>query len=47
MNTPIAIGLAALVIICALVDGFANDWSASLFLARKTVDLLDYVAFWR
>ncbi len=47
MNTPIAIGLASLIILCALIDGFANDWGATLFLARKMLLLIDWVEFWR
>lgn len=47
MNTPIAIGLAALILLCVLADAIFNGWGASLFLARKSVDLVDWVAFWR
>ena len=28
-------------------DAFLNDWTASLFLARKFVDFIQWVAFWR
>ena len=44
-RTSIYLGL----IICGAViaDFVLNDGQASLFLARKFVDLLDWVAFWR
>jgi hypothetical protein len=47
MDNRVAFGLAALIALLALVDGLANGGGASLFLARKLTDLVDYVAFWR
>ena len=47
MNTSVAVWLSALIILAALVDGFANDWGVFLFLARKTIELIDWVEFWR
>ncbi|MDV7269614.1 hypothetical protein RYZ20_01735 [Thioclava sp. A2] len=47
MTNPIALWLGALVLIAALVDAFAFDWGGFLFLARKAVELIHYVAFWR
>ncbi len=28
-------------------DALLNDWTASLFLARKFADLIQWIAFWR
>ncbi len=28
-------------------DAVFNDWTASLFLARKFADFIQWVAFWR
>jgi hypothetical protein len=38
----------ALVIAAALTwDGAMNDWAASLFIGRKGLELLGFLAFWR
>ncbi|MDF1620022.1 hypothetical protein [Pseudothioclava nitratireducens] len=47
MSNPVALGLGALILICLLLDGFANDWGAVLFMGAKIVDLIHFVAFWR
>lgn len=47
MNNAVALGLGALILLLALVDGFANGGGALLFLAQKFMILVDYVAFWR
>ncbi len=47
MTNSVAIGLATLILLGVLADGVANDWQASVFLAKKTVDLIDWVEFWR
>lgn len=47
MTNPIAIGLATLIILLVAADGLLNHWAATIFLAQKTVDLIDWVAFWR
>ena len=47
MTNSIAIGLAGIVVLSLLADGLANDWQASIFLAKKTIDLIDWVEFWR
>lgn len=47
MDNRVAFGLAALIVLLALVDGLTNGGGVLLFLGRKLVDLVDYVAFWR
>jgi len=47
MNTPVAIGLGIVVVAFFLGDALLNHGQGSLFLASKTVDLIDWVAFWR
>lgn len=47
MTNTIAIWIGALVALLLLADGLANGWQASFFLAKKTVDLIDWVEFWR
>ncbi len=47
MNTPIAIGLAALVLACVLGDVLLYDGAGAVFMARETVDLIELIAFWR
>jgi hypothetical protein len=47
MNSPIAIGLAALVGLCGLIDMAFFGGSGAFFLARKTFLLIDWIAFWR
>lgn len=47
MTTPIAIGLGAVVLAFFLGDAVLYHGEVSIFLARKTVDLIDWVAFWR
>lgn len=47
MNNIISIWIGVLVALLLLADGLANDWQASFFLAKKTIDLIDWVEFWR
>lgn len=47
MTNWIALTLAGLCLLAGLYDWVANDGAALLFLARKFVDLVDWVAFWR
>ena len=39
--------LAVLIVILILLDVTLNASTAMMFLLRKLVDLIDYVAFWR
>jgi len=47
MTDRIALGLALLIFGFLLADAVLFGWEMSLFLIKKTVDLVDYVAFWR
>lgn len=47
MNNPVALGLGALIVMLVLADGLANGGGAMVFLAKKLLVLIDYVAFWR
>ena len=47
MNTASSIFLAAIILSFLAYDAVAQDWSLSLFLARKFTDLLYWAAFWR
>ncbi|MCV2880844.1 hypothetical protein [Actibacterium sp. XHP0104] len=47
MSNRSALILALLIAVGLIADQVANDGQASMFLARKMVDLIDYLAFWR
>lgn len=47
MTNSIAIGLGLLILGGIGVDTFLTGGEGSLFLARKGLDLLDWMAFWR
>ncbi|QFT81262.1 hypothetical protein FIU89_11635 [Roseovarius sp. THAF27] len=47
MTNKIALFLALLIIAGLGWDYYYNDMQASFFLARKTVDLIEWLAFWR
>ena len=47
MTNKIAIFLCVLIAAGLLWDQFRNDGQAALFMARKTVDLIEWLAFWR
>ncbi|HEY0213446.1 MAG TPA: hypothetical protein VGC40_07655 [Paenirhodobacter sp.] len=47
MTNPIAIGLALLVFGAVAADGLLNHWAATIFLAIKVTDLIEWLAFWR
>lgn len=47
MTNAIAIGLGLLIVSALGLDILANDGEASLFLARKGLELIDLIAFWR
>jgi len=36
-----------IVLVFLLVDFLRYDWNMSLFLARKFLDLIEYLQFWR
>lgn len=47
MTNRIAVFLALLIIAGLGWDYLYNDMQAAFFLARKTVDLIEWLAFWR
>lgn len=47
MTNLIAIWIGALVVLALLADALANGGAGALFLAKKLVDLIDWVEFWR
>lgn len=47
MTNQIALGLGLLIFGAVGADVLLNAGHASLFLARKFIDLMDWVAFWR
>lgn len=47
MTNKIAAFLAILILGCLGWDYLFNEMNASFFLARKTVDLIEWLAFWR
>lgn len=47
MTNTIAVAMGVLLFAGFAYDGLTQDWAYSVFLARKGLDLLDWVAFWR
>lgn len=47
MTNTIAISLAVLILGALAYDAVQNDWNASVFLGRKGLELIEYLAFWR
>jgi len=47
MTNRIAIVLGLLILAGGAYDVLRNDMSGLLFLARKLMDLIEYLAFWR
>ena len=47
MTNSIAIGLAILIAAFLAYDALAMDWEMSVFLGRKGMALIEYLAFWR
>ncbi|ALI54706.1 hypothetical protein [Celeribacter marinus] len=47
MTNSIALGLAIVILVALGLDFGVNDGTASLFLARKMLGVLHYIAFWR
>lgn len=46
MTNRLAVILGTL-ILCAIALDIWNGWGGTLFLARKVLVLMDWVAFWR
>ncbi len=47
MTNTIALWLAALILGFLALDHFVLDWNVPLFLGRKLLDLIEWMAFWR
>lgn len=47
MNTTISVTLLGVIGVGLLTDYALTDFQGTLFLARKLVDLIEYIAFWR
>lgn len=47
MTNRIAFGLAAVLLAAGIADATLNSGEGLLFLARKLLDLVEYLAFWR
>lgn len=47
MTNPVAVRLAALILLLLAADGLINHGAATFFLAGKALDLIEWVAFWR
>lgn len=47
MTNTLALWLAALILGLIVLDYTVYDLQAGLFLARKGLDLIQYLAFWR
>lgn len=47
MNNTLSILLAALILGLLAVDYLLFDWAYAIFLSRKFLDLVTWVAFWR
>lgn len=47
MNTPIFIVLATLIVGALVVDGMLYGSDNLIFLTKKFIELIDWVAFWR
>ena len=47
MTNQIAIALGVMILAGLGVDAVYFDWTNSLFVARKFLELLEWLAFWR
>ncbi|MCB2119102.1 MAG: hypothetical protein KDD81_06405 [Rhodobacteraceae bacterium] len=47
MTNRIALALGLLILGALVTDVWVNDSAASLFLAKKLADVIEYLAFWR
>jgi len=47
MTNTISIWLGLLIAIALGVDAFVYEWSNLVFLGRKLLELIEYLAFWR
>ena len=47
MDTPIAVSLAAVLLTALGIDALIYGSAHLIFLTKKFVDLIEWVAFWR
>ncbi|WP_172295618.1 hypothetical protein [Pseudoruegeria sp. HB172150] len=47
MSNRVAIGLGLCIIAFLVYDATMRDWEMSLYLGRKGMDFIEYLAFWR
>lgn len=47
MTDRIALALGAIIVALAAADLTIFHWGATLFLARKVFDFIDFLEFWR
>ena len=47
MTNTIALYIGVVILICVGLDLFVNDGAALVFVMRKLVGLVEWVAFWR
>lgn len=47
MSNRIAIIIAGVIVLALVTDRIFNTGDATMFLIRKIVDLIEYLAFWR
>ncbi|MBN2906487.1 MAG: hypothetical protein JXJ18_07255 [Rhodobacteraceae bacterium] len=47
MTNAVTVAFVGMILTALLADYIFNDMTASLFLARKFIDLSEYIAFWR
>lgn len=47
MSNKFALGLGLLIVLGMGVDFFGFDFNGTFFLARKTAELIEWLAFWR
>ncbi len=47
VTNTLAIMLGAIIIAALILDQVANAGTATMFVLRKTFDLVEYVSFWR
>ncbi|MGV6840196.1 MAG: hypothetical protein ACWA40_08390 [Planktomarina sp.] len=47
MSNRTALILALIIVASIVTDLMVNQGTASMFMAKKIMDLIEYVAFWR
>lgn len=47
MNNAVSVALGGLVVAALAGDALLNGGAGGVFVARKLLDLVEYIAFWR